>query len=145
MLGLKELKKISRKICQLQGCVLLIDYGYLRPKNLNTLQSVMSHKKNNLLNNLGKADITAHINFSLLREFFSKNNLKIKSIITQKQFLEKMGIIERAKIITKKMKFTEQSDLYFRMKRLLSPKYMGELFKVILAYKSDNNNFAGFK
>ena len=55
-----------------------------------------------------------------------------------------MGIIERAKIITK-MKFTEQSDLYFRMKRLLSPKYMGELFKVILAYKSDNNNFAGFK
>ncbi len=43
------------------------------------------------------------------------------------------------------MKFTQQSDLYLRIQRLLSPKYMGELFKVILAYRSDNNNFAGFK
>ena len=144
MLGFKELKKISKKISKLQGCILLIDYGYLRPNNQDTLQSVMSHKKNNLLNNLGRADITAHINFALLREFFSRNNLKTKRLITQKQFLENMGIIERAKIIAKKMKFTEQSDLYLRMERLLNPKYMGELFKVILAYKSDNNNFAGF-
>ena len=144
MLGFKELKKISKKISKLQGCILLIDYGYLKPNNQNTLQSVMSHKKNNLLSNLGKADITAHINFTLLREFFSRNNLKTKRLITQKQFLENMGIIERAKIIAKKMKFTEQSDLYFRIERLLNPKYMGELFKVILAYKSHNNNFAGF-
>ena len=56
-----------------------------------------------------------------------------------------MGIIERAKIIAKKMKFTEQSDLYLRIKRLLSPKSMGNLFKVILAYKFKNNNFFGFK
>ena len=88
---------------------------------------------------MGKADITAHVNFALLHEFFLKNNLKIKNLITQKEFLEKMGILERAKVLTKKMKFTQQSDLYLRMKRLLSPKYMGELFKVILAYKHNNN------
>ena len=45
----------------------MIDYGYLKPNNQNTLQSVMKHKKNNLLNNLGKADITAHVNFKLLK------------------------------------------------------------------------------
>ena len=33
------------------------------------------------------------------------------------------------------MKFREQSNLYLRLKRLLSPQYMGDLFKVILAYK----------
>ena len=66
-------------------------------------------------------------------------------MISQKEFLENMGIIERANIIAKRMRFTEQSDLYFRIQRLLSPRYMGELFKVILAYKFDNNNFAGFK
>ena len=43
------------------------------------------------------------------------------------------------------MKFTEQSDLYLRIKRLLSPKYMGNLFKVILAFKFDKDNFPGFK
>ena len=144
-LGFNELKKISKKISELQGCILIIDYGYLKPNNQNTLQSVIKHKKNKLLNNLGKADITAHVNFSLLSEFFIKNNLRIKNIITQKNFLESMGILERAKIIAKKMKFTEQTDLYLRIQRLLSPKYMGNLFKVILAYNFKDNNFAGFK
>ncbi len=144
-LGFKELKKITNKISQLHGCILMIDYGYYKPNNQNTLQSVMKHKKNDLLNNLGKADVTAHVNFSLLNEFFNKNGLKTKETITQKNFLETMGILERANVLSKKMKFTQQSDLYLRMQRLLSPKYMGELFKVILAYRSDNNNFAGFK
>ena len=144
-LGLQELKKITKKIIELNGCVLLVDYGYRKSNNENTLQSVMKHKKNNLLDNLGKADVTAHVNFSLLNEFFLKNNLKIKNLITQKEFLENMGIIERAKILSKKMKFTQKSDLYLRIHRLLSPKYMGELFKVILAYKFNKNNFAGFK
>ena len=144
-LGFQELKKITNKISQLKGCLLMIDYGYLKSNNQNTLQSVMKHKKNNLLSNLGKADITAHVNFALLNEFFTKNNLKIKKLISQKQFLEHMGIIERAKIISKKMKFSEQSNLYLRIKRLLSPNSMGELFKVILAHKSNINNFAAFK
>ena len=144
-LGFQELKKITNKISQLKGCLLMIDYGYLKSNNQNTLQSVMKHKKNNLLSNLGKADITAHVNFALLNEFFIKNNLKIKKLISQKQFLEHMGIIERAKIISKKMKFSEQSNLYLRIKRLLSPNAMGELFKVILAHKSNINNFAAFK
>ena len=139
-LGLKELKKIVKKISNLQGCLLMIDYGYLKSQNKDTLQSVMKHKKNNLLENLGKADVTSHVNFELLTEFFFKNNIKVKKIITQKQFLEKMGILERAKIISKKMKFREQSDLYLRLKRLLSPGSMGSLFKVILAYNFDKKN-----
>ena len=56
-----------------------------------------------------------------------------------------MGILERAKIIAKKMRFSDQSNLYLRLKRLLSPNLMGNLFKVILAYKFNNKNFAGFK
>ena len=144
-LGFQELTKIIKKIFKLKGCILLVDYGYFRANNQNTLQSVMKHQKNNPLKNLGRADVTTHVNFKLLNEFFIKNNLKIKDLISQKEFLENMGIIERAKIVAKKMKFKEQSDLYLRMQRLLSPRYMGELFKVILAYKFDNNNFAGFK
>ena len=144
-LGFQELTKIIKKIFKLKGCILLVDYGYFRANNQNTLQSVMKHQKNNPLKNLGRADVTTHVNFKLLNEFFIKNNLKIKDLISQKEFLENMGIIERAKIVAKKMKFKEQSDLYLRIQRLISPRYMGELFKVILAYKFDNNNFAGFK
>ena len=143
--GLQELRKINKKISKLGGCILIIDYGYLKPNNQNTLQSVMKHKKNSLFDNLGKADITTHVNFALLREFFKKDGLKVKNVITQKQFLERMGILERAQIMSNKMRFREQSDLYLRLKRLLGSNYMGDLFKVIMAYKFINNNFAGFK
>ena len=55
-----------------------------------------------------------------------------------------MGLIERANILAKKMKFTQQTDLYLRIKRLLSPNSMGNLFKAILAYKSNKSKFLGF-
>ena len=85
------------------------------------------------------------INFALPNEFFQKKGLKTKNIISQKQFLESTGILERAEMLAKKMKFSDQSDIYFRVKRLISPKSMGSLFKVILAYNFFYNNFIGFK
>ena len=142
--GIKELKKIIKKILEMKGCLLLIDYGYLRPSNKSTLQSVMKHKKNKLLSNLGKADITSHVNFKLLKELFAKNNLKVEKIVSQQKFLKKMGIIDRAEMISKKMKFKDQTNLYLRLKRLLSPILMGELFKVVLAHKCKSSKFFGF-
>ena len=142
--GFKEMNKIIKTISKLNGCLLMIDYGYLKPINQSTLQSVIKNKKNEILQNLGKADITSHVNFSLLKEFFLKNKCRVKKVISQKEFLIKMGINTRAEIIAKKMKFRDQTNLYLRLKRLLSPKLMGELFKVILVYKCKNTNYLGF-
>jgi len=144
-LGLHELNKIIKKISKLEGGLLLIDYGYLTPKNKSTLQSLIKHKRNNLLDNLGKADITSLVNFNLLNEYFVKNNLKVKKVVTQKFFLEKMGIIERANNLSQKMSFKEQSNLYLRLKRLLDTKLMGNLFKVIFTYKFKKDSFLGFE
>ena len=94
---------------------------------------------------MGNADITSLVNFKLLNEYFNKKNLKVKKIVTQKNFLKKIGILERANILSKKMNFREQSNLYLRLKRLLDTSLMGELFKVIFAYKYKKNNFQGFK
>ena len=105
----------------------------------------MKHKQNKILDNLGKADITSLVNFNLLNEYFIKNNLKVKKIVSQKFFLERMGIIERANNLSQKMSFNEQSNLYLRLKRLLDKKLMGNLFKVIFTYKSKKDNFLGFK
>ena len=134
-----------KKILKLEGGLLLIDYGYLTPKNKSTLQSVLKHRKNNLLDNLGKADITSLVNFNLLNEFFIKNGLKVKKVVSQKFFLERMGIVERANNMSRNMNFKEQSNLYLRLKRLLDVKLMGNLFKVIFTYKSKKDNFLGFK
>ena len=143
-LGLKELDKMVKKILKLKGGLLLIDYGNFHAKNKNTLQSVINHKKNRLFENLGEADITSLVNFDLLKEYFLKKNLKLKKIATQKSFLERMGIIERANNLSNKMNFKEQANLYLRLKRLIDTKLMGNLFKVIFAYRFKKNNFLGF-
>ena len=144
-IGFDELDNIIKKISKLEGGLMLIDYGYLIQKNKNTLQSIIKHKRNNLLENLGKADITSLVNFNLLNEYFIKNNLKVKKVVSQKFFLERMGIIERANNLSKKMSFKEQSNLYLRLKRLLDKRLMGDLFKVIFTYKFEKDNFLGFE
>ena len=80
-----------------------------------------------------------------MKEFFLKNKLKTKKVVSQKEFLNNMGILTRAQIISKKMKFKAQADLYLRLRRLMSPKLMGELFKVILAFKFKKSNYFGFE
>ena len=39
-----------------------------------TLQSVKSHKKNEVFENLSDADITSLVNFTLLKDYFLKQN-----------------------------------------------------------------------
>ncbi len=147
-LGLGELNKVIEKISELSGGVLLIDYGEQNLIDKNTLQLVMKNKKikiDNLIESLGKADITSLVNFSLLKEYFVKRNLKVEKIVSQKFFLEKMGIIERAKILEKKMTAKQKEYMFTTLKRLLDKNLMGELFKVIFAFKSNKQNFLGFK
>ena len=55
-----------------------------------------------------------------------------------------MGILRRAEIVSKNMSFKQKTDLYYRIKRLLDHKEMGELFKVLLAFKNIKNSFVGF-
>ena len=74
----------------------------------------------------------------------NKNNLDVKKIIHQSEFLKKIGILERANILSKKMTFKEKVNMYYRLKRLLAPKEMGNLFKVIFAQKKGGNFSLGF-
>ena len=146
--GLLELSKIITKISKLSGGILLIDYGYLVSNNSNTIQAVMGNEKismRTLFNNLGKADITSLVNFSLLKEFFVQNNLRVKRIVSQKFFLERMGIFERAKILEKKMTTKQKKYMTETLSRLLEKNQMGELFKVVFAYNYKNKNFFGFE
>ena len=142
--GLKELNLIINVIKKLNGGLILIDYGFLKQKGINTLQSVKNHKKNIVFNNLGSADITSLVNFGLLKDYFKQKKLKTNAVVTQEFFLKKMGIIDRAEIISKKMSFKDKSELYFSLQRLLGPKQMGELFKVIFTFKLKKKFSTGF-
>ena len=124
--------------------MLTFDYGYTIKKNQNTLQAVKRHKYLDIFFKPGHSDITSHINFKLFNKTLIKNNLDVKKIIKQSEFLKKIGILERANILSKKMTFKEKADMFYRLKRLLGPKEMGDLFKVIFAQKKSGGFSLGF-
>ncbi len=130
-LSIKYFKLISKKIKSNNGGILIIDYGYWDRKMKNTLQSIYKHKYNNILDNFGKADITYHINFNLVENFFKKFDLQIGGKNNQGTFLKNLGILERAEIISKNLPFSKKADIYYRVKRLIDKDAMGNLFKVL--------------
>ena len=122
---------ISKKINTFQGGLLIVDYGYLKKKMRDSLQSVYKHNFNNVLDNFGKSDITYNLNFFLLKKIVKKLNLKVVGLTSQRNFLTKLGILNRAEILTKNLQFSKKADIYYRIKRLIDRNFMGELFKVM--------------
>jgi len=82
--------------------------------------------------------------FKLLKKYIKKKNLKVNNVVTQEFFLKKMGIINRAEKVSQKMNFKKKTELYLRLQRLLNPKQMGKLFKVISAFKLKKKFSLGF-
>jgi len=142
--AIKYLKTISKKINKFNGGLLALDYGYMIKKNYDSLQSVRKHKYTNFLMQPGNVDITSHINFRLFTEVLKKNDLKVEKIVTQNEFLKKMGIIERANILSKKMTFKEKINIFSKLKKLLDYKEMGSIFKVLFAQKKNGKFSLGF-
>ena len=122
---------ISKKINTFQGGLLIVDYGYLKKKMRDSLQSVYKHNFNNVLDNFCKSDITYNLNFFLLKKIVKKLNLKVAGLTSQRNFLTKLGILDRAEILAKNLQFSKKADIYYRIKRLIDRNFMGELFKVM--------------
>ena len=138
--GVNYLKKISNMIKKNQGGLLIIDYGYFDKEMKNTLKAISNQKFSDVLKNIGNSDITHNINYNLFKEIVNKIKGLNQKFTTQGNFLIKMGINERAEIISKNLTFLKKADLYYRLKRLIDEKEMGKIFKVMLI-KNKNNKF----
>ena len=113
-------------------------------KKQNTFQSVKQHRYTDLFLSPSHSDITSHVNFKLFHKILKKNKLNVKKITTQNKFLKKIGILERADILSKKMTFKEKANMFYRLKRLLDYREMGGLFKVLFAQKKHRKFSLGF-
>ncbi len=141
--------KYLRIICDLirknDGGMLVIDYGYADSKMHETLQAVNNHKYSNILENIGDSDITHNINFHSFEKFINQFKEINSNFTNQKRFLTSMGILQRAEIISKNITFSKKADLFYRVRRLIDEKQMGELFKVMLVKNKKNNFRTGFQ
>ena len=142
--SIKYLKLIAKKIKRYNGGLLTFDYGYTRKKNKDTLQSVKKHKYINVLSSPGASDITSHINYNLFFEILKNNDLDVKKITSQSKFLQRLGIIERANILSKRISFKRKADIFYRLKKMLHKNEMGDIFKVLFAKKRGKGFSLGF-
>ena len=140
----KYLNIISKKINTFQGGLLIVDYGYFKKKMKDSLQSIYKHNFNNVLDNFGKSDITYNLNFFLLKKIVKKLNLKVVGLTSQRNFLTKLGILDRAEILAKNLQFSKKADIYYRIKRLIDRNFMGELFKVMFVTRKNIKFKLGF-
>ena len=138
------MKDIFKFIKKNNGGLLIIDYGYFDKKMQDTLQAIYRKRYSKVLENIGKSDITYNINYYFIKKIaknFKGLNINFTS---QKEFLTNLGIRQRAEIICKNKTFSETSDIFYRLKRLIDKKEMGDLFKVMLIKKSNNKSQIGF-
>jgi len=144
-LTLEYLKKIMNKIKLNGGGILIIDYGYIDKKMQNTLQAVSKHKYANVLTSFGNSDITYNLSFDLISRIIKQIGPFFQTTTTQKEFLTNLGILKRAEILSKNMTFNKKADMYFRIKRLINDKQMGNLFKVIFVTNKKDKFKLGFQ
>jgi len=138
------LKTIIKKIKVNNGGILIIDYAYLEKEMKNTLQAVYKHKYCDVLKSFRNSDITYNLNFNLIKMIIKKLGPCSSLLTTQKKFLTKLGVLQRAEILSKNKSFSEKADIYFRIKRLIDESQMGHLFKVMFITNRKNKFKLGF-
>ena len=112
------------------GVFIIIDYGYTKNYNQNTIQSIKKNKKTNFLENIGNQDLTAHVNFGEFIKLLKKNNIDNYSIDSQRNFLTKNGINFRANQLIEKNPNLEMKIMN-DLSRLINIDQMGNLFKIL--------------
>ena len=138
------IKKLSKFLNLNGGVALVIDYGYSYGSG-DTLQAIQNHKYVDPLEDPGKADLTAHINFSAVKELCKKNYLKHHGPTTQRNFLINLGALSRLEnLIESNNDIQTRNNLTCGLNRLIKKKDMGDLFKVMALFPKNNFIPEGF-
>ena len=140
----EALGSVAKRVVEHGGVALLIDYGHERSAPGDTLQAVRGHAFASVLDNPGEQDLTAHVDFEALRNAALENGAKVTNLVTQGEWLRRLGIEARADAL-EKTNPDKADDVRSALKRLTAKDEMGELFKVIAIHSAEWPVPAGFE
>jgi NADH dehydrogenase [ubiquinone] 1 alpha subcomplex assembly factor 7 len=135
---------IAKQLAKQGGMALFIDYGHERSSPGDTLQAVRGNRFAPLLDNPGEQDLTAHVDFEALGKAASENGVKATNLVTQGEWLRRVGIEARADALAKANP-EKAGEIRSAVKRLTAKDQMGELFKVIAIHSAEWPEPAGFE
>lgn len=133
--------EVGRRIDR--GFVLTIDYGHeaLQLFDLHhmrgTLLAYSSHRaQEDYYASPGEQDLTAHANFTALREWGARSGLETAGLVSQTSFLLAMGQgNDFADLYNDGMSEAEKVKARLMLKTLIYPEGMGETFHVMIQQK----------
>jgi len=130
------MQRLGKRIAAQRGAILAIDYGYEKTQTGETLQAVRRHAYADVLEAPGEVDLSAHVDFAALGRVASDLGLKVEPLATQRDFLGRMGIVERASALAKANP-GQIDTIAAALRRLTDSSEMGTLFKVFCASAGD--------
>lgn len=139
--SLKLMQHVSNQLLIVRGAALIIDYGYNRKKIAKThfissLQAVKAHNYHPVLEDLGKTDLSAMVDFGQLIEVLENYKCENYTYSTQREFLLNYGVSLRfRKLLHSIDNSSEQENLFLAYDRLVNAEKMGNLYKVLEFYK----------
>jgi len=131
--GTEVMTRLANTISTQGGAILAIDYGYARTQPGETLQGVRRHQYADVLDSPGEVDLSAQVDFQALGNVAARAGLAVSPLLTQGEFLNNMGINDRAKALSSANPGSA-ADIAAAKARLVSPEQMGTLFKVFCAH-----------
>lgn len=137
------IKEISTRLGQESGTALLIDYGYTSSVTGETFQAIYQGQPSDPLQHEGKADLTAHVDFHVLKEIALQQECQV-GLTTQGNFLNALGIGMRARLLMEQADDNTQKMILTALKRLTDAREMGTLFKVMVLTPRDIMGLPGF-
>lgn len=117
--------------------VLIVDYGHEESGFGDTLQGVRGHRYADVLADPGAADLSAHVDFADLKRQASALGLKPHGPMAQGEFLLKLGLGERRNRLLQRATPAQAEAIASGTSRLVDPKQMGLLFKVLALTNAD--------
>ena len=143
------IQKICDRLYNFGGGAIIIDYGYdqdYKDRRIydSTLQAVKDHKYHPILSDIGKADMTAHVDFFALKKAAKARRCLVHGTITQREFLLNLGIDLRADILTRKASPEAAYNIISGLSRLIDNDKMGSLFKAMSIVNSELKSINGF-
>jgi NADH dehydrogenase [ubiquinone] 1 alpha subcomplex assembly factor 7 len=128
-----EILKIARRVRNQDGAALIIDYGHLRTNTGDTLQAIAQHSFADPLEDPGRADVTAHVDFEALVRAAEGIGARGHGPVPQGDFLKRLGIETRALTLMAKARHEISEDVLGGLRRLVEGGRggMGSMFKVL--------------
>lgn len=123
-------EEIGRSLVSHGGAALFLDYGYAELGFGETLQAVRAHRSARPLDEPGRSDLSAHVDFTALADAARHGGAESFGPLPQGQFLQGLGIEARAKTLAGANP-AEADQVMVAFRRLTAPEQMGNLFQAM--------------